>query len=133
MSGLLADTHAVVWYLLDSPRLSAPAREALERAETAGEPVYVASISLVEVRYLVEHGRLPEAAFERMVIAFRDARAALTLAPLDLAVAEVLARVPRAAVPDRPDRIIAATALHLQVPLVSRDARLRRLSLTSVW
>ena len=47
------------------------------------------------------------------------------LALLDLVVVEALERVPRALVPDMPDRIIAATALSLGLPLLSRDRALR--------
>ncbi len=34
MPGAIADTHTVVWYLLDSPRLSAAALEQFERGVT---------------------------------------------------------------------------------------------------
>jgi len=47
------------------------------------------------------------------------------LLPVDIAVAEVLRKVSRTAVPDMPDRIIAATALNLNAPLVTRDLRLQ--------
>ncbi len=32
-----------------------------------------------------------------------------------------------------PDRIIAATALHLGLPLVTRDHRIRASSVTTIW
>ena len=35
--------------------------------------------------------------------------------------------------PDMPDRMIAATALALGVPLVTRDGRMRAAPLTTVW
>ncbi len=41
--------------------------------------------------------------------------------------------VPRSEVPDMPDRIIAATALYLKVPLISRDARIRAANLDTIW
>jgi len=43
-------------------------------------------------------------------------------------------RVARAEVPDLPDRIIAATAVALKIPLVSRDAKIRSAALvTTIW
>ncbi len=37
-------------------------------------------------------------------------------------------------VPDMPDRIIAATALHLNLPLLSRDGQIAQVpSLTVIW
>jgi len=36
-------------------------------------------------------------------------------------------------VPDLPDRIIAATALHLNVPVISRDSKIQAANLQTVW
>jgi PIN domain nuclease of toxin-antitoxin system len=80
---------------------------------------------LVEVIYLVEKGHLPGVAWERISEHLDQPRSGLELAPLDLGVAQALQRIPRDRVPDMPDRIIAATALHLGLPLVSRDQNIR--------
>jgi len=53
--------------------------------------------------------------------------------PLDRYVAQALNHVARTEVPDMPDRIIAATALHLGIPLISRDGRIETSSLTTIW
>jgi predicted nucleic acid-binding protein len=42
-------------------------------------------------------------------------------------------QVPRAAVPDMPDRVVAATAAYLDVPVVSRDRRIRVANLKTIW
>ena len=42
-------------------------------------------------------------------------------------------QISRDAVPDMPDRIIAATAVHLGVPLITRDAKLHRAELKTIW
>ena len=39
----------------------------------------------------------------------------------------------RAQVPDMPDRIIAATALSLGLPLVTRDGRIRDSGIRTIW
>jgi PIN domain nuclease of toxin-antitoxin system len=54
MANLVADTHAAVWYLQDSSRLSRAAQKAMDEASNAGELIYVSSVSLVEIIYLVE-------------------------------------------------------------------------------
>lgn len=45
------------------------------------------------------------------------------------------AQLDAAKVPDMPDRIIAATALHLSlsVPVISKDARIQLSGLTTIW
>jgi PIN domain nuclease of toxin-antitoxin system len=130
---VLADTHAALWFLYDSARLSGPALAALRAAAQDGSPLYLASISVVEVRYLVEKGRLPAEAAQRLEEALARGTTVLTLVPLDLAVAQALAHIPRDVVPDMPDRIIAATALHLGVPLVTRDAMIQAAPITTIW
>ena len=115
------DTHAAVWYLLKSPSLSSNALHAIERAQQSGEPVFVPSICLVEIIYLVEKGRLPMVALDRLMVAFDTQSTAFRVAPLDVHTAMFMKQIPRDAVPDMPDRIIAATALRPGLPLVSRD------------
>ncbi len=42
-------------------------------------------------------------------------------------------QVPRVEIPDMPDRIVAATALYLGVPVISRDSRIRASNVQTVW
>jgi len=53
--------------------------------------------------------------------------------PFDRQVDQTMGRVARAEVPDLPDRIIAATALHLVIPIISRDRKIQASGLTTVW
>ena len=71
MAALVADTHAAVWYLLNSKSLSSNAQRAMDEAIEAGDAVYVSSISLVEVVYLVEKGKLPSVVLDRLTVSFR--------------------------------------------------------------
>jgi PIN domain nuclease of toxin-antitoxin system len=131
---LVLDTHAVIWYLSGSKHLSPMARRIIEAEEKNGESLFVSAISLVEVIYLAERGRLPSAALRGLGDALKDTAGSLSVAPLDMAVAEAVQQISRSAVPDMPDRIIAATALHLNAELVTRDRRLQAaLKNRAVW
>lgn len=56
------------------------------------------------------------------------------IASLDLETASALAQVDRAIIPEMSDRIITATALHLNLPLLTRDTQIARFGLvTAVW
>ena len=70
MAAVVADTHAAVWYLLNAKSLSSNAQRAMDEAVALGDPVYVSSISLVEVVYLVEKGKLPAVVLDRLTSAF---------------------------------------------------------------
>src|SRR4051812_13760165 len=109
MSDILADTHAVIWHLSDQSRLSRPALAALTAAETSGR-ILIATITLVEMTYLVEKRRLAQAVLDELRTAVRDPAEPLAALPLSLDIAEAVARIPRSIVPDMPDRVIAATA-----------------------
>jgi PIN domain nuclease of toxin-antitoxin system len=87
----------------------------------------------VELSYLAEKGRLARAAREVLIGALDHEGDPYELAVLDRAVADALEFVPRDEVPDLPDRIIAATAVKFQVPLVSRDRRIRASSVETIW
>ncbi len=64
---VVLDTHAAVWYLLDSDKLSEPTYSLIDGAAANGTPTYASAISLVEVVYLVERGRIAADAFDRFV------------------------------------------------------------------
>jgi PIN domain nuclease of toxin-antitoxin system len=133
MSAVVADTHAAVWYLTASSRLSAVALNALDMASQLGAPIYIASITLVELQYLVEKGKIAQTALDRVNLALDDPGPTLLVAPLDRAICAAVSQIPRAEVPDLPDRIIAATARALGLPLVSRDSKIRASSVQTVW
>jgi len=133
VAGVMADTHAVIWYLLDSPRLSALALAQFEACRTDGVRVGVASISIVEIVYLVDKGRIPAATIPLLEESLKQQLSLLEIIPLTQSIALTVRRVPREQVPDLPDRIIAATALHLGVSLISRDRKIRLSNVATIW
>jgi PIN domain nuclease of toxin-antitoxin system len=48
-------------------------------------------------------------------------------------VADALEAVSRSEIPDLPDRIVAATASALHVPLISRDGKIRASQIQTIW
>jgi PIN domain nuclease of toxin-antitoxin system len=97
--------------------------DAIDKALVA-RALHVSIGSFLDLRYLVDSGRLSEQMFA-------DARSivdgdAFTVVPLDLRVLDKMREIPREKVPDPFDRIIAATALTLDLPLVSADEDIQR-------
>ena len=130
---LVLDTHAVISYLHRPESLSSNALQAIHRSIGKNLPLFISSISLVEAVYLVEGGRLQMEALQRLTNATKSAKSGILVQPLDEAVAETMRTVPRATVPDMPDRIIAATALHLGLALITRDRRLQNAGISTIW
>jgi PIN domain nuclease of toxin-antitoxin system len=121
MNTVAADTHAAIWFLENDKRLTRAASEALDGAQH----ILLPSICLVEITYLVEKGRLHAAMLPRILGELNNPVTTLELAALDLGVVRALQDVSRLDVPDMPDRVIAATAFHHCVPLVTCDAKIR--------
>ena len=105
----------------------------LDSFENSGDWIWIPSVCLVELTYLVEKGRVPALARERLIEALDDPLSPCRLAPLDRGVADALALVARDEVPDLPDRIVAATALARGVPLITRDGKVRASRVETIW
>lgn len=133
MSALVADKHSAIWCLAKSPDISSIARQAMRDAVDAGEPIYVSAITLVEMAYLIEKGRLPEQDLTDLINELQNHLSNFELVPVNLTVTQSLRQIKRDEVPDMPDRIIAATALSLNAPLVTRDGKIRAANLTTIW
>jgi len=133
MIAAVTDTHAVIWYLANDARLSAKARTAFEDATRRGDQVAISTITLVEIVYLVEKGRIPAGRFTQLMHALDDLSSVLVEIALTPGISRTLTRIAREQIPDMPDRIIAATALHLDVPVISRDGKITTSEITTIW
>jgi PIN domain nuclease of toxin-antitoxin system len=129
----LLDTHALIWYLYDDPRLSKKARDMLEKAASSSDQIACSALTLAEILYLQEKERIPSETFNRLVEALETRNSLLVVAPVTLAVVIAMQNIPRTEVPDLPDRVIAATALHLGVPLISRDRKIAVSRVSTIW
>ncbi len=98
-----------------------------------GPPGSWSPLVLVEAIYLMEKRRLSEEILNLILSEVRQPTSAYELASLDLPVVVALRKIARSAIPDLPDRIIAATALVHQVPVISRDRRARVQGIETIW
>ena len=105
----------------------------MDDAAQGGHHIALSPISLAEIVYLVEKNRLSVSAYEDLQAALYDPEYVIEEAPFTAEVVEAMRQVARAQVPDMPDRIVAATAAYLQVPVISRDGRIKSSNLRTVW
>jgi PIN domain nuclease of toxin-antitoxin system len=131
---VLIDTHIIIWYITEPRELSANALAAMEAATTTGEPIYLSAISIVELGYLTEYNRIPAIVLETLLQTLAEPDSEIVIIPVDQAIGLAVQQVDRATVPEMPDRIIAATALHLGCPLITRDHRIQAFTgITTIW
>lgn len=129
---LLLDTHVLLWWLAGTGRLSPAQARALERAETAIEPVAIASITLWEIAKLAERGRLRFDQTVDVVLEEIEQHPALAVLPLDARVALESTRLGDRVPTDPADQLIVATARAYGLRLVTADERIRRSKSVSV-
>jgi PIN domain nuclease of toxin-antitoxin system len=79
----VADTHAVIWYIFGDSRLSLTAKEFIEAAAAAGDQVGFSSITLAEIVYLTERGRIREGTLDRLLSAIEQDVSVLLELPFD--------------------------------------------------
>jgi len=130
---IVLDTHAWVWFVNDPRQLSAPAREATEMA-LAARSVYISSISTWEVAMLAASGRLKLTIDVRDWIAKCEALPFFNFVPVDNAIFIRSIFLPGPLHADPADRIIIATALTRQIPIVTKDRKIRNYAtVQSIW
>ena len=129
----VTDSHALIWYTIGPGRkLGRAARALFARAERGEATVYVPVLVLVEVAEAVRLGRLRcDGGFARWA---RGLLASGRFVAADLTADVVLEADGLYAIPERGDRLIAATARHLGCPLITSDRLLARVpSLKTMW
>lgn len=130
---LVLDTHALLWWLGAADKLGAAARRALRRV-TAGQPAVVSCISLFEITTTVRRGRLELALPVQDWLAEAAALPEVRFEPVSPTIATRAGRIGDELHGDPGDRLIAATALQLALPLVTADAKLRAMpGLKTIW
>jgi PIN domain nuclease of toxin-antitoxin system len=128
----LLDTHAWLWWLDGSGRLTSRTRARLDAYPDADRPALCA-ISLWEMALLVELGRVRlRQGFDEWIDV---AAASGTVRVLDVtpAIAKELLHLPRSFHRDPADRLIVATARALDLAVLTDDGPIRQSRLVRLW
>lgn len=134
MKAVVIDTHILIWYLFEPNRLSDIAVKTLDDAVNTNSSIYVSTISIIEITYLVEKRRIASEVLTRVKNAIANPYVNLFEVPIDSNIANTVSEIDRLIVPEMPDRIIATTALYLQLPLITRDLKIKNLSnINVIW
>lgn len=127
----VTDTHSLVWHMTEDPKLSPRAKAIFAEADERDEHIIIPCIVCFELLYLTEKKRILRS-FSSLIAAISSSRN-YRVEPLCLPIIRRAVDVPRDKVADPWDRIIAATALHMGLPLITRDQALGRAGLDVVW
>lgn len=135
IKSFVADTHCFIWHLTNSPLMSTEARRRFKMADKGEVVIFLSVITLIEILYLFEKKKIPKNLYHLL-------KRRLTSQPgdsyqvVDLTydLSKWIKDVPRKVIPELPDRIITATALSCNLPLITKDKRIRGWEgLVTIW
>ena len=125
----VTDTHTIVWYFLDDPRLSQNARQAFEQTITTGV-IIIPTIVLAEIMYISQKGRI-SMTFEE-TLAHIEMYENFRIAALELDILKVAASISDDL--EMHDRLIVATALYFSAHLITKDEQITQSRVVNtVW
>lgn len=124
------DTHPLVWHLRKSRRLGSQARSCFRNADLGQTQIIIPAMVLVEVMCLAEHNRIVTQLAE--VLNLLKESVNYLIVPLDEEIVAVAQTLPNTI--ELHDRLIAATAKALDIPLITKDEALQEISeIKAVW
>jgi len=123
---LLIDTHILLWWLFDDPKLGAGARERLADLDNI---VLVSAASAWEIATKARLGKLPEAGDVPEALGRYVARCGFTELPVSLAHAQSAGLLPGPH-QDPFDRMLIAQAQLESIPLITDDPTFKSYDVT---
>ena len=125
----VTDTHAFLWYLSQDSKLSKNAKAIFDLAEKGENTIIVPTIVLAESLHILEKER-SSIKFQELV-RLMEIGSNYTILPLDLT---VIKKAEELKLPELHDRIVAASAAVLNVPLITKDkAIIRSGYVKTIW
>jgi PIN domain nuclease of toxin-antitoxin system len=120
---ILLDTHVVVWLALEPSKLSKRAKEAIRAARIQGG-LAIAAISLLELAWLAENGRVETTLSVESFV--RQCACKMTVLHITPEIAARAVSFPDSYPKDPQDRLIGATALVEGIPLVTHEKMIKK-------
>ena len=115
----VTDTHSILWYFIQDPRLSKRALEVFEGTVREGF-IIIPAVVLAEIIFIAKKGRITLTFEETLEKIERYEN--FDLAPLDLDILKVANKIE--ADLEMHDRLIIATALYFNATLITKDQRI---------
>ena len=129
---ILLDTHVVIWLAQDYERISATAQSKIDDARRKDRGLAVSDITLLEIARLGSRGQINLIPDAETVLA--EVERHFVVLPITAAIALQAYELPSRYPKDPADRIIGATALVEDIPLLTADAAIRKSrAVATIW
>ena len=129
---ILLDTHVVIWLAQDYQRISPRAQSRIEDARRKDRGLAISDITLLEIARLESHGQINLIPNAETVLAEIERR--FVVLPITARIALQASELPPSYPKDPADRVIGATALIEDIPLLTADTQIRRSrAIPTIW
>jgi PIN domain nuclease of toxin-antitoxin system len=129
---ILVDTHVVIWLAFDRARLSNKARTTIEEARAHGEGLAISDMTLFELARALHRERTHLTISVESALGEVERR--FTVLPINSRISLRTLSLPAAYPKDPADRIIGATALVENIPLLTADREIRKSrAVPTIW
>jgi PIN domain nuclease of toxin-antitoxin system len=129
---ILLDTHVVIWLAQDYQRISATAQAKIENARQMERGLAISDVTFVEIAQLANRERINLTPNAETVLAEIERR--FVVLPITANIALRAFELPASYPKDPADRIIGATALIEDIPLLTSDREIRKSrAVPTIW
>jgi PIN domain nuclease of toxin-antitoxin system len=126
----VTDTHALIWWFIDSPKISSKAAEIFKKCERGKNVIFIPSIVMAEALTIFEKKKV-SFNFKNLLQKI-DASQNFMLIALDYPLLQEMMTLKD--IPEIHDKIIASTAKHLKAPIITKDKTLQKSSfIKTIW
>ncbi len=126
----VADTHAILWWFTDNPKLGSKAVQIFQKCERGEGIIFIPSIVIAEALSIFDK--------KRITFDFRKLFTKITrsenyvIISLDVSILQKMIDLKN--ITELHDKIIVSTAKHLNLPLITKDSVLRNTTdIKTVW
>lgn len=124
----VADTHSLIWYLLDSSKLSSNANQVFQEIEDGKAKLIIPPIVIAEIIFLVQKGKI-QADLDDLLIKIKESE---NYQISTLGLNELLCLKEQTEIPEMHDRFIVCEALLKKAKTITKDKKIRDSNIVEV-
>ena len=126
----IVDTHALIWWFIDSPKIGRKAAEIFENCEKGYDVIFIPSIVIAEALSIFDKKRV-SFDFRKLFKKIHGSENFVIIA-LDYPILQKMVDLKE--IPELHDKIIVSTAKYLNLPVITKDETLQNLPyIKTIW
>lgn len=124
----VTDTHSLIWYLIDSPKLSFNANKAFKEVEEGKAKLIIPAIVVAEIIYIVESGKV-KADLDSLIQKIQEAK---NFEVSSLGLNQLLCFKEQTNILEMHDRLIVCEALLSKARIITKDREIKNSGVVEV-